>query len=221
MSSQCQHCGAHVTEQFCRVFGDEDNVAHRCLACDSKYRVHRGSAAGKELPYPDPQNQPNRNHGHQASDIPQSDESNLIPDGGYKTEGVSDQGRVIVSSVDGYDISRHAVRPWRTRSSDPTPLSIEQAWQRSIPVGCDSIAAQVRLYPPEQLLFIYRDQRVESALPVGDRSLNTSHLKCCQHCDLLWDPAKTDACLWCDDQEESNNQSWIAVTGKPTGGESA
>lgn len=59
----CTFCGAHVSDDFRRVFGDEDNVAHRCLTCDSRFRVQKGSATGKEVDHPDPQNDPNRNRG--------------------------------------------------------------------------------------------------------------------------------------------------------------
>jgi hypothetical protein len=52
----CQHCGSHVTRKFRRVFGDRDNVAHRCYACDSNTRLYRGSAAGKDVSRADPEN---------------------------------------------------------------------------------------------------------------------------------------------------------------------
>lgn len=49
MSPECQNCGAHVSERFARVCGDEDNIAHTCPRCDSKGAIRAGSAAGKEL----------------------------------------------------------------------------------------------------------------------------------------------------------------------------
>lgn len=30
---ECVTCGNHVTEQFARVFGDNHNTVHRCIAC--------------------------------------------------------------------------------------------------------------------------------------------------------------------------------------------
>lgn len=62
-STCCQHCGAHVTESFRRTFGDEDGVAHRCLACDSRIRLHAGSGAGRSVSHPDPEDHPNRDRG--------------------------------------------------------------------------------------------------------------------------------------------------------------
>ncbi|AZH27259.1 hypothetical protein DU502_16245 [Haloplanus aerogenes] len=66
--SECQFCGTHVSDDFRRTLGDEDNVAHRCLACDSRPRIQSGSAAGREVKYPDPADQPNRNRGRNVSE---------------------------------------------------------------------------------------------------------------------------------------------------------
>lgn len=54
MSRQCQTCGEHVTVQFARTHGDRDGVVHRCLRCDTRERLHRGSAAGLDCPKTDP-----------------------------------------------------------------------------------------------------------------------------------------------------------------------
>ncbi|WP_117370030.1 DUF7563 family protein [Natrarchaeobaculum sulfurireducens] len=59
----CQHCGAHVTDQFARVFGDDHDHAHRCGECDTYARLSRGSAAGLEVPIPDPETSPGRHGG--------------------------------------------------------------------------------------------------------------------------------------------------------------
>lgn len=61
--NRCLHCGAHVSRDFARTFGDEDFQVHRCLACDSRARLQKGSGAGREVPYPDPHDQEGRNHG--------------------------------------------------------------------------------------------------------------------------------------------------------------
>ncbi|MGQ4557662.1 DUF7563 family protein [Halobellus sp. GM3] len=61
--SLCLHCGAHVSRDFRRTFGDDEQRAHRCLACDSRPRVQQGSAAGRTVPYPDPEDQQGRNKG--------------------------------------------------------------------------------------------------------------------------------------------------------------
>ncbi|MCL9813606.1 hypothetical protein AArcSt11_08060 [Natranaeroarchaeum aerophilus] len=54
-SPTCRNCGAHVSEDFRRVFGDEDHVAHRCPECDTTRRLSRGSAAGVEVAVTDPE----------------------------------------------------------------------------------------------------------------------------------------------------------------------
>jgi len=61
--SDCRFCGAHVSSDFRRTFGDGENVAHRCLSCDSRPRIQAGSAAGREVGYPDPDEQKERNRG--------------------------------------------------------------------------------------------------------------------------------------------------------------
>nr|WP_256422289.1 hypothetical protein [Halobellus rarus] len=61
--SQCRHCGSHVSRDFARTFGDEDGRIHRCLACDSRARLQKGSGAGQDVRYPDPEDQQGRNHG--------------------------------------------------------------------------------------------------------------------------------------------------------------
>lgn len=62
----CQHCGADVTPHFRRVFGDGDDLAHRCFACDTRTRVHSGSAAGRDVDHPDPQEHPVRLRGRRT-----------------------------------------------------------------------------------------------------------------------------------------------------------
>ena len=32
---ECNHCGAHVSEQFARVFADEHGVIHACISCSA------------------------------------------------------------------------------------------------------------------------------------------------------------------------------------------
>ncbi len=62
-TDRCQRCGSHVSADFRRTFGDEENVVHRCLGCDSRPRIQAGSAAGREVEYPDPAQQTARNRG--------------------------------------------------------------------------------------------------------------------------------------------------------------
>ena len=30
----CRYCGGHVSERLCAVYGDGDDIAHRCLGYD-------------------------------------------------------------------------------------------------------------------------------------------------------------------------------------------
>ncbi|WP_170093777.1 DUF7563 family protein [Halomicrobium mukohataei] len=62
----CQHCGTHVSRDFRRTFGDEDDIAHRCAACDCMARLSAGSAAGKSVSKADPADHPNRNRGQRT-----------------------------------------------------------------------------------------------------------------------------------------------------------
>ncbi|WP_309138789.1 DUF7563 family protein [Haloterrigena gelatinilytica] len=61
--STCDHCGAHVSDQFCRVYGDNGDRAHRCGECDTYARLSRGSAIGKDVAIPDPETSPGRHGG--------------------------------------------------------------------------------------------------------------------------------------------------------------
>lgn len=31
----CRNCGSHVTDQFARVFGDNEDTVHSCMGCGS------------------------------------------------------------------------------------------------------------------------------------------------------------------------------------------
>lgn len=44
--SRCQNCGAFVTTQFARVFGDNEDKVHGCFDCMSATRVKNGHANG-------------------------------------------------------------------------------------------------------------------------------------------------------------------------------
>ena len=59
-SRECLYCGAYVTDRYGRVFGDSEGRVHRCPECDSQRRLHLGSAAGKDVDWPDPQKHPGR-----------------------------------------------------------------------------------------------------------------------------------------------------------------
>ncbi|WP_210423528.1 DUF7563 family protein [Halorussus marinus] len=62
---QCQFCAASVTERFRKVYGDNQDIAHRCLQCDTSTRLQKGSAAGHDVDHVDPQDEPWRiRNGH-------------------------------------------------------------------------------------------------------------------------------------------------------------
>ncbi len=42
-STTCGHCGAYISDRFCRVYGDNDDRAHRYAECDSYRRQTRRS----------------------------------------------------------------------------------------------------------------------------------------------------------------------------------
>ena len=62
-TSRCEHCGSHVTGDFRRVYGDEDDRVHRCGECDTMVRIRAGSAAGLDVSTPDPLESLGRNGG--------------------------------------------------------------------------------------------------------------------------------------------------------------
>ena len=64
----CRNCGAHVSDRFRRVFGDRDNVMHRCPECDTFTRLKRGSGAGLEVNRTDPATDADDRAGGPAAD---------------------------------------------------------------------------------------------------------------------------------------------------------
>ncbi|WP_217635353.1 DUF7563 family protein [Halobellus clavatus] len=49
----CDNCGARVTHDFRRAYGDSIGVAHRRRDCDTAVRIQQGSAAGHDRSRPD------------------------------------------------------------------------------------------------------------------------------------------------------------------------
>lgn len=43
--SECQNCGAFVTDEFARVFGSNDGAVHGCLDCMDATKVRNGVPA--------------------------------------------------------------------------------------------------------------------------------------------------------------------------------
>jgi len=75
----CEFCGAHVTPEFRRAYGDADHQAQRGPEGDSWTRIMRGSAAGKDVHHPDPQDHPGRNGGTELR-------QKVVADGGQEVE---------------------------------------------------------------------------------------------------------------------------------------
>lgn len=57
---RCLECGGHVTPEFRRGYGDENDRAHRCPDCDTYTRLSDGSAAGQNVAIADPLDDPTR-----------------------------------------------------------------------------------------------------------------------------------------------------------------
>ncbi len=43
--ANCQNCGAFVTEQFAKTFGDNEETVHACRDCKGMTAVKRGAGA--------------------------------------------------------------------------------------------------------------------------------------------------------------------------------
>jgi hypothetical protein len=41
----CENCDGHVTEQYARVVGDNDDTVHACPACATQRAIYHGAAA--------------------------------------------------------------------------------------------------------------------------------------------------------------------------------
>lgn len=48
---RCLNCGSAVSEQFGRVFGDQDDRLHACPDCASMSQLMRGAGAGQTVDY--------------------------------------------------------------------------------------------------------------------------------------------------------------------------
>lgn len=57
---RCLRCGSHVTPEFRRANGDQNDRAHRCYTCDTTERIGDGTAAGQESEKVDPLEDPTR-----------------------------------------------------------------------------------------------------------------------------------------------------------------
>lgn len=47
VSNRCRRCGSAVSERFASVFGDNDDIIHRCLDCSTMSRLSEGAGAGQ------------------------------------------------------------------------------------------------------------------------------------------------------------------------------
>ena len=43
---KCDNCGAHVTEQYRRVFAANDGTLHGCRECREQVEIFNGAGAG-------------------------------------------------------------------------------------------------------------------------------------------------------------------------------
>jgi len=44
---ECDNCGSHVTDQYKRVFADNQGVLHACSSCRTQMDMFEGSGAGE------------------------------------------------------------------------------------------------------------------------------------------------------------------------------
>jgi len=47
--TSCENCGAFVTDQFARVYGDNSGEVHACFECQTKTAVKKGAAANPDF----------------------------------------------------------------------------------------------------------------------------------------------------------------------------
>jgi DNA-directed RNA polymerase subunit RPC12/RpoP len=73
----CDYCNSHVIPDFRHTYGTDDHRAKRCPECDSWPRLVKGSAAGKNIDHPDPQDNPERTGGRELST-----NTEVVADGG-------------------------------------------------------------------------------------------------------------------------------------------
>ncbi|AHG04021.1 hypothetical protein HALDL1_10730 [Halobacterium sp. DL1] len=45
---QCRNCGSHVTVQFARVFGDNQDSVHNCMDCVPNAELDDGAASNSQ-----------------------------------------------------------------------------------------------------------------------------------------------------------------------------
>jgi uncharacterized protein YcgI (DUF1989 family) len=46
--TRCRNCGAHVTERFARVFGNNGNQVHACLDCSVNTDLYEGGGLARD-----------------------------------------------------------------------------------------------------------------------------------------------------------------------------
>ena len=68
--NECLHCGAYVSDRFCRVHGDNDDEVHRCPECDCRARINLGSAAGRSVGYAERLSSNGRDRGRSQREYP-------------------------------------------------------------------------------------------------------------------------------------------------------
>lgn len=44
---RCRNCETHVTEQFARVFGDNDDRVHNCIDCTTNRDLYDGAGSAQ------------------------------------------------------------------------------------------------------------------------------------------------------------------------------
>ncbi|WP_449289225.1 DUF7563 family protein [Natrarchaeobius chitinivorans] len=158
--NQCQKCGSHVTGEFRRGYGDQDDVAHRCPTCDTYERLSDGSASGQFVALPDPLDDPTRFNCSRA-DLPEriltlvesraattdggeDDDHKIRTDGGHCTDGTGRE-KVGYSRRENEVVSQFEHEPVQRRGRN----SLDPQEQELTPIG--------RIRPSEISFAAYAD----------------------------------------------------------------
>ncbi len=183
-NSTYKHCGAHVTDHFSRVFGDNRNQAHRCGDCDTYMRLSHGSAAGAGVSIPDRKRRPaatavrpmcswfvpaNRlsdvgsrtpiaHPTHQATDVAvrRALENRAVrADGGYPPSGTERQPN-SAGDCDGKELHLRHTRGSGACYATPPPRRLQSICSQSSPYtsGRFSLSDFMRLLAPFGLIVL-------------------------------------------------------------------
>jgi len=47
VGARCRNCGTFVSQQFARVFGDNEDAVHRCIECSNRSTLRNGEGGDR------------------------------------------------------------------------------------------------------------------------------------------------------------------------------